>query len=381
MSEPIRVLLVDDQRLVNAAIASMLRPEADLELKWCGEGARALETAREYKPQVILQDLVLPDADGMDIVTAMRADPELKDIPLVVLSANDDAAVKAEAFSRGANDYLVKLPAGVELIARIRYHARGYQALLERNAAYSRLHAELQEAAAYVRSILPPPITAPMSTAWTFIPSSSLGGDAFSYHFLDDDHFALYVLDVCGHGVGSALLSVSALNALSAQALPGIDFLAPDRVLEALNNAFPMERQNNLYFTIWYGVYELSTRTLTYAAAGHPPPILLAPGEAPQQLQGIGLPIGTFEGLDYDSFSISVPPGSKLYLYSDGVFEVEKKDNGGMLPFEEFIGILTGLKQQSCQERVDCIIESVQEVQGKLAFDDDCSLVEFVFEG
>jgi sigma-B regulation protein RsbU (phosphoserine phosphatase) len=381
MSEPIRVLLVDDQRLVNAAIASMLRPEGDLELKWCGEGAKALETAREYKPQVILQDLVMPDADGMDVVTAMRADPELKDVPLVLLSANDDAAVKAEAFSRGANDYLVKLPAAVELVARIRYHARGYQALLERNAAYSRLHAELQEAAGYVRSILPPPVTTPMSTAWTFIPSSSLGGDAFSYHWLDDDHFAMFVLDVCGHGVGSALLSVSALNTLSTRSLPGIDFLLPDRVLEALNNAYPMERQNNLYFTIWYGVYQLSTRTLTYAAAGHPPPILLAPGEPPKQLQGIGLPIGTFEGLDYDSFSTTVPPGSKLYLYSDGVFEVEKKDNGGMLPFDEFIAILTGLKQQSCQERVDCIIETVQEVQGKLAFDDDCSLVEFVFEG
>jgi sigma-B regulation protein RsbU (phosphoserine phosphatase) len=309
----------------------------------------------------------------------MRADAELKDIPLVVLSANDEAATKAEAFARGANDYLVKLPAAVELIARIRYHARGYLALLERNAAYSRLHAELQEAAAYVRSILPPPITTPMASAWTFIPSSSLGGDAFSYHWLDDDHFALFVLDVCGHGVGSALLSVSALNALSSQALPGIDFLAPDRVLEALNNAFPMERQNNLYFTIWYGVYEVSTRTLSYAAAGHPPPILLAPGEPPRQLQGIGLPIGTFEGLDYDNFSTTVPPGSKLYMYSDGVFEVEKKDNGGMLPFEEFIDVLTSLKHDSCQERVDCIIETVQAIQGKLAFDDDCSLVEFVF--
>ncbi|MGE0666736.1 MAG: PP2C family protein-serine/threonine phosphatase [Sphingomonadales bacterium] len=381
MSEPIRVLLVDDQRLVNAAVASMLRPEADLELKWCGEGAKALDMAREFQPQVILQDLVMPDADGMEIVTAMRADPELREVPLVVLSANDDAEVKAEAFSRGANDYLVKLPAAVELIARIRHHARGYQALQERNAAYTRLHSELQEAAAYVRSILPPPITAPMASAWTFIPSSSLGGDAFSYHWLDDDHFAMFVLDVCGHGVGSALLSVSALNALSTRSLPGIDFLLPDRVLEALNNAYPMERQNNLYFTIWYGVYELSTRKLDYAAAGHPPPILLAPGEEPKQLQGIGLPIGTFEGLDYDSFSTTVPPGSKLYLYSDGVFEVEKKDDGGMLPFDEFIAILTGLTHDTCQERVDCIIETVQAVQGKTAFDDDCSLVEFVFEG
>ncbi len=381
MSEPIRVLLVDDQRLVNAAIASMLRPEKDLELKWCGEGVKALDAAREYRPQVILQDLVMPDADGMEIVTAMRADPELKDVPLVVLSANDDPAIKAETFARGANDYLVKLPAAVELVARIRHHARGYLALIERNAAYSRLRAELGEAAAYVRSILPPPISEPVLTGWTFNPSSSLGGDAFAYHRLDDDHFALYLLDVCGHGVGSALLSVSALNTLSAQALPGVDFRDPAEVLAALNHAFPMERQNQLYFTIWYGVYELSSHTLTYAGAGHPPAVLLAPGKPPELLQGAGLPIGTFEGLDYDSFSTTVPPGSRLYLYSDGVFEVEKKDNGGMLPFDEFIDVLTSLKHESCQERVDCIIESIRDIQGKEAFDDDCSLVEFVFAG
>lgn len=379
-ADPIRVLLVDDQRLVNAAVATMLRPEKDLELRWCGEGSKALEVAREYKPQVILQDLVLPDADGLDIVTAMRADPFLREIPLVVLSGKEEPAVKAEAFARGANDYLVKLPAAVELIARIRHHAKGYLALMERNAAYDRLHAELGEAAAYVRSILPPLISQPMSTAWKFYPSSSLGGDAFSYHQLDDDHFAIYLLDVCGHGVGSALLSVSALNTLGARALPDVDFLNPAKVLEALNNAFPMERQNQLYFTIWYGVYRISTRELTYAAAGHPPAVLLPPGRKPQLLQGEGLPIGTFEGLEYDMFSTFIPPGSHLYVFSDGVFEVECLD-GSMLPFDDFVRILTDLSHDDAEARLSCIIESVQEIQGKTAFDDDCSLVEFVFDG
>jgi sigma-B regulation protein RsbU (phosphoserine phosphatase) len=379
MTEPIRVLLVDDQRLVNAAVATMLRTERDLELRWCGEGSKALEAAREYRPQVILQDLVMPDADGLEIVTAMRADPFLRDIPLVVLSGKEEPAVKAEAFARGANDYLVKLPAAVELIARIRYHARGYMALLERNAAYGRLASELAEAAAYVRSILPPPIVQPLATAWKFVPSSSLGGDAFSYHPLDDDHFALYLLDVCGHGVGSALLGVSALNALGARALPDVDFLDPGQVLAALNDAFPMERQNQLYFTIWYGVYELSSRRLVYAAAGHPAPVLLAPDRPPLLLQGEGLPIGTFEGLEYDSFETVVPRGARLYLYSDGLFEVTLKD-GSMLPFEDFVAVLAGLDQPTAAERVTAIVETVQFLQGKAAFDDDCSLVEFGFD-
>ncbi|MBI1182333.1 MAG: SpoIIE family protein phosphatase [Alphaproteobacteria bacterium] len=377
-TEPIKVLLVDDQRLVNAAVATMLRPEEDLVLKWCGEGTKAIEAAREFVPDVILQDLVMPDADGLDIVTAMRGDPALREVPLVVLSGKEEPAVKAEAFARGANDYLVKLPAAVELIARIRHHARGYRALLERNAAYAALASELAEAAGYVRSILPRPISEPLQADWIFQPSSSLGGDAFSYHALDDDHFAFYVLDVCGHGVGSALLSVSALNTLTACALPGVDFRQPARVLEALNNAYPMERQNQLYFTIWYGVYQRSTRRLTYAGAGHPPGVLLDAQKTPQLLKGEGLPIGTFEGLDYDEFSVTVPAGGRLYLYSDGVFEVERP-NGEMLAFEDFVGILASAPEGDRAGRLAHVVRTVQGIQGKEMFDDDCSLMELAF--
>ena len=101
-----------------------------------------------------------------------------------------------------------------------------------------------------------------------------MGGDAFGYHMLDEDHFAIYLTDVSGHGVGAALLSVSVMNVLRSQSLPNTDFKDPEQVLEALNIAFPGEENNDMFFTIWYGVYHLPTRTLTYASAGHPPAIL-----------------------------------------------------------------------------------------------------------
>src|SRR5262249_42837305 len=156
---------------------------------------------------------------------------------------------------------LVKLPDKLELIARLRYHSKGYVAQLERNEAYRKL-AESQamlakegaEAARYVASLLPPPLTkGPVQVDWRFVPSTQLGGDSFGYHRLDDDHFAFFLLDVSGHGVGASLLSVSAMNVIGARSLPGVDFRDPGQVLAGLNNAFQMDKHNNKYFTIWYG--------------------------------------------------------------------------------------------------------------------------------
>jgi hypothetical protein len=156
--------------------------------------------------------------------------------------------VKAEAFALGANDYLVKLPDRLEVVARIRYHSRGYIALLERNEAFVALQAsrqvlanDLATAAHYVRSLLPPPQRiGPIDADWRFIPSAELGGDAFGYHSLDEDHIAIYLLDVCGHGVGAALLSVSALNSIRSEALPQTNFHDPGAVLAALNLAYQL---------------------------------------------------------------------------------------------------------------------------------------------
>src|SRR6185312_5036354 len=122
----------------------------------------ALDEAARIKPTVILQDLVMPDIDGLTLVKNFRANEGTKEIPMIVLSTKEDPAVKAEAFALGANDYIVKLPDRLELLARIRYHSKGYINLLQRNEAFEaleesqrRLAGEIKQAANYVRSLLP----------------------------------------------------------------------------------------------------------------------------------------------------------------------------------------------------------------------------------
>ena len=107
---PIRVLLIDDQAIIAEAVRRMLASETDILFHYCSDPTAAIRTATELEPTVILQDLVMPDIDGLLLVRFFRANPATRDVPLIVLSTREDPQVKAEAFALGASDYLVKLP-------------------------------------------------------------------------------------------------------------------------------------------------------------------------------------------------------------------------------------------------------------------------------
>jgi sigma-B regulation protein RsbU (phosphoserine phosphatase) len=134
-----------------------------------------------------------------------------------------------------------------------------------------------------------------------------------------------------------------------------------------------------MYFTIWYGVYDTASLTVTYAAAGHHPAVLLAPDAAPRLLQGKGLPIGCFANVNYPVFSVSTPPGSRLYVFSDGIFEVELNNTEDMFTFEEFVNIIMEWRENHTDRDIMFLLETVQQIQGRSNFDDDCALVEIEF--
>ncbi len=228
---------------------------------------------------------------------------------------------------------------------------------------------QMDEALAYVTSLLPADLKTPMKTNWQFLPSSTLGGDSFGFHWIDDDHFAIYLLDVCGHGVGSALLSVSAMNVLRTQTLPACDFFDPASVLVALNRTFPMEGNNGMYFTIWYGVLEVSTGRLRYSAAGHPPAVLIRATGEMQTLGAPGLPIGCYEDATFDVNESIFSPGDHLYVFSDGIYEVRMPDDS-MGTYEDFIQNLKDAPS------VSDIVAKVRAYQADSAFDDDVSVLK-----
>lgn len=133
------VLLVDDQRIIGAAVRGMLAKQPGVVVHHCSDPHRAIETALTIRPSVILQDLIMPGIDGFELLARYRDTPELEGVPVIVLSSNEDARGKSRAFASGASDYMVKLPDPIELVARVQAHARSYLAQRERDAAYRAL--------------------------------------------------------------------------------------------------------------------------------------------------------------------------------------------------------------------------------------------------
>ena len=236
--------------------------------------------------------------------------------------------------------------------------------------------------AAEIKSMLPALIDNEIKTSWVHESSMQLGGDAFDYWWVDDNHFAVYLLDVCGHGVGvgPALLSIAVANVMRSRALPNTDFSDPIQVLKGLNHAFPMEEHKGMFFTIWYGVYNKTTRQLVYASGGHPPAVLITEslkGTNILQLKTPGFVIGGMAETQFFSASCYVEKFSKLYLFSDGVYEINKP-NGTMLELSEFVKILAQPSLPGISD-VARIRHFAQELNGTGPFADDFSLIQILF--
>lgn len=161
---PVTVLIIDDQAIIVEAVRRMLINEQDIIFYSCTDSTKAIEVANECCPTVILQDLLMPDIDGITLVKQFRSNPLTRNIPMIVLSSEDDAVIKAESFRVGANDYIVKLPNALELIARIRYHSNSYIHLLQRNEAYEQLATLQKDQKQILDNIFPQAVTQELLT-------------------------------------------------------------------------------------------------------------------------------------------------------------------------------------------------------------------------
>lgn len=374
------VLVADDDAANREMLARRLQRQGH-RVTLASSGLEVLRLARAQKFDLVLLDMIMPGLDGYQVLTQMKSDPATTDIPVIIISSLDQENNVARCIEAGAEDYVGKPFNSVFLRARIgaclerkRLRDQERQTFEALRKSQKILSDELAEAAAYVRSLLPPPLVeGPIRADWRFRPSTQLGGDAFGYHWLNERLFAVFVLDVCGHGVGAALLSVSVMNVLRSRSVPNVDFGDPAAVLAALNLVFSMERQNNMFFTIWYGVVSSDTRELAFACGGHPPAVVVEEaGSKPTVLHAPGAIIGGFPEARYTTRKHTLTPGSRLYVYSDGVYELARAD-GTTVQLEEFI---TKLGETANSSKLDEIIAWATEVRMGSGFEDDVSIVE-----
>src|ERR1700689_202739 len=329
----------------------------------------------------LLESVGMPGGSVADV--HLFADEDRTWVVLLAVTAEHDHARKMQQkaydmtlLSQREARLIAKLEAAhKELTLAHRDLAQSRDELLR---VHNRLRQELHDAERYVLAILPEPVTEPIAVDWLFAPSTELGGDSFGYYWIDGEHFALYLLDVCGHGVGSALLSITVANTLRSGALQNTDFRRPEAVLSSLNQAFQMENQNGLYFTMWYGVYHRPTGTLRYASAGHPPPILVSGareqrGEA-KSLSAVGCPVGIVPDAEYERHECSLAGPARLFLFSDGAYEIMRPD-GTLLEFADFEEVLTRAVPEGVSE-LEELLHFAQNVNGSKDLDDDFSIIK-----
>ncbi len=398
--EAVDILVIDDDPIVLESLKRLLQKRG-YRVATAADAISGVQKSVRLVPSVIICDWLLPgDIDGLDICRRTKQDPQLSTTAFLMMTSHSDIASRVDAIEAGADDLLIKPVDTAELAARVKSGMRLHQLTQDLKAQTRRLEAELAEAAAYVASLLPKDTPRDaincVSISSCFISSQALGGDCFDHYWLDPDYLVMYLLDVSGHGLGAALLSTSVLNVLRSQSLPGVNFYRPETVLRGLNEAFQMGNQNDKYFTIWYGVYNRTNRQLVYASAGHPPAVLVsppAPRTAPQiesapsnlgalmQLRTPGMPIGMMPNSQYQWERCTVVDKSRLYIFSDGVYEVQpagdRFDTKPQLGLDGFISLISTLGTQQ-QLDLDNLVNHVSRFSGD-HFADDISLLEISF--
>jgi sigma-B regulation protein RsbU (phosphoserine phosphatase) len=384
------ILVVDDTPANLQVLAGMLK-DRGYKVRPVPSGKLALAAAERDPPDLILLDINMPEMNGYEVCERLKANEILKGIPVIFISALTEPLDKVKAFATGGVDYITKPFQMEELHARVETHLKLRRLrveLEETNARLERVNgrmsSDLKAAAKIQRTFLPraAPRIPGMDYVWSYLPCDELAGDGLNIIPLGGGRVGLYILDVSGHGVSSALLSVTLSRLLSPPADPSsilirghdvldrLDVTRPAEVADLLNRLFPFDAVTAQFATLMYGVLDVATGNFRYVSAGHPGPLHLPADGPPVILESPSHPIGLSEE-PYEDRCFHLAPGDRLYLYSDGLAEamnagghlfgdarlMDAIDRGRTLPLREEIAALLGeiAEWQGAEKRQDDI--------------------------
>jgi phosphoserine phosphatase RsbU/P len=392
LSEPSPSILVVDDTSANLQVLTGMLKERGYKVRPAPSGKLALLAAQRDPPDLILLDINMPEMNGYEVCRQLKADDRLRGIPVIFISALTEQLDKVNAFAIGGVDYITKPFQMEELHARVETHLKLHRLQTELRAANSdlaaandRMSRDLQAAMRIQQTFLPlEAATIPgIEFAWIYRPCDELAGDGLNVVTLDDQHVGLYVLDVSGHGVAAALLSVTISRLLSSSAdhssilvrrgTGQASITAPAEVAAHLNRLFPFDGVTSQFVTLLYGVLELTTGDFRYVSAGHPAPIHVHVAGTSSVLESDGFPIGVAEE-GYRERSVRLEPGDRLYLYSDGVFEA-LNTTGEQFGGSRLERSIDASRNSPIRESVQAILTHVECWQGTKAMGDDLSLL------
>ena len=389
-----RILIAEDERVTRRSLQRQLEGWGHSVIA-AEDGAEAWDQFQKNPFDIVVTDWDMPRMDGRQLIENIRGAGRSSYAYLIMLTGRSEKVDLVVGMEAGADDFLAKPFDRNEL--RVRLNAGERIIRLERTlaaqnkelaGANERMKHDLDAAAEVQRDLLPKelPRTLGAKFAWHFEPCDELGGDILNVLPLDDHSIAMYLLDVSGHGVPAALLSVTLSRVLTTTD-PGSSILinqgqkadsatvaAPREVIGRLNRQFPMTGLRGKFFTMGYAVLDTKTSVLRYALAGHPPPILVRRNCPLQELTGGGLPAGIDASYEYEDWSVQLEPGDRLYFYSDGITEA-RNDKDQMLETEGLMELINSTRQGPLPESLTKCIQALNGWCASTPFADDISLL------
>ena len=384
------ILVVDDTEANRDMVARRLERNG-FTVDIAPNGSLALDLIKAKKYHAVVLDVMMPGISGLDVLRTIRQSQGPAELPVIMATARGESQAIVEALRLGANDYVTKPLDFPVLLARLRTHLELKSSveqiralehgLQQRNAQLEAVNARMRgdlTAAAKVQAALLPVEGPPVQDyrfSWLFQPSAGLAGDILNVFALDDEHVGLYVLDVSGHGVAAALLSVTVSRFLSPTPDPSsllwrkheraFALEEPAVVGDRLGRKFPIDQTTGQYFTMVYGLLSTTNHQLRYISAGHPNLIHIPFEKEPRIVEASGYPIGVAPPgpENYDEYRLDIAPGDRLVIHSDGVNEA-MSPSGQMFDVSRILELLAQARNQPLDQCLKLLSARIDEWTG-----------------
>ncbi len=387
------LLVVDDNEMNRDMLSRRLSRHGHT-VTVAEDGRKALDLIQEQSFDVVLLDIMMPGIDGMEVLKIVREKKSASDLPIIMATAKDESEDVVSALKLGANDYVTKPLDFPVVLARVQTQLSLKKSKEALSAAHARMKNDLEAAARMQHDLLPkalPEITG-IEFAWHYEPCDELAGDILNIIPLDDQHIALYILDVCGHGVRSSLLSVAMTHTLSRKmdpssliTTPGKDdgdyeVTSPALVAKRLNSLYPMFDNGMLFATLGYGVLDTKSNVFSFVCAGHPGPLIVHRDGSADQLVAPGYPIGvpradsSDEEDEYHDSTVALTAGDRLYLYSDGANE-EHNPEREQFGEDRLSAALVKARSKPLKDSIRALVEEIATWKGDADFVDDVTIL------
>jgi sigma-B regulation protein RsbU (phosphoserine phosphatase) len=380
------ILVIDDNEMNRDLLARRL-VRSGFTVDTAAGGVSGLEMILSGDYNLVMLDIMMPDIDGLTVLKRTRECFSKTQLPVIMATARDEGSDLAEALSLGANDYVTKPLDFKVVLARIENMLGYAQAVSALTRANKRMNRDIEAAARVQASLLPhdPVDIEGADFIWLYRPCDELAGDGLNIFKQDDEHVAMYVLDVSGHGVAAALLSVSVTHHLSQMisnhqtaengASTGSIIISPASLARELNMLFPMASVGRHYFTFLYGVLNVKTRSFCFVSAGSPGPLVVHADRSADLHDVPAVPIGMFPDSEYSDTIIQLQAGDRLYLYTDGLYEERNIETREQFGRERMRNELCSASAGPFENSLDGLIQSIARWRGSDLLSDDIAVL------